>query len=74
MFAIDGLKLTMVQSIDVGGLPEGVAFSPDGAYMYVSNYVGQEVAVFQVRGTRVRDTGVRISLPGQPGSMRARAR
>lgn len=74
VFAIDGLDLTMVQKFDVGGLPEGVAFSPDGAYMYVSNLVGQEVAVYAVTGTRVRDTGVRISLPGQPGSMRARAR
>ncbi|UCH46904.1 MAG: beta-propeller fold lactonase family protein [Betaproteobacteria bacterium] len=74
VFAINGLELNMVQSIDLGGLPEGVAFSPDGAYMYVSTFVGKEVAVYQVRGTRVRDTGVRVSLPGPPGSMRARAR
>lgn len=74
VFSIDGLELNMVQNIDVGGLPEGVAFSPDGAYMYVSNFVGREVAVYKVAGTRVRDTGVRVSLPGQPGSMRARAR
>lgn len=74
VFAIDGLELELVQKIDVGGLPEGVAFSPDGAYMYVSNFVGRDVAVYQVRGTQIRDTGVRVSLPGQPGSMRARAR
>ena len=74
VFEIDGLDLKMVQRIDVGGLPEGVAFSPDGGYMYVSNLVGQEVAVYRVRGTQVRDTGMRISLPGRPGSMRGRAR
>jgi DNA-binding beta-propeller fold protein YncE len=74
VFEIDGLELTLVQRIDVGGLPEGVAFSPDGGYMYVSNLVGQEVAVYRVRGTQVRDTGMRISLPGPPGSMRGRAR
>ena len=74
IFQIDGLKLALVQQIKVGGLPEGVAFSPDGGFMYVSNFVGKEVAVYKVNGSRVRDTGVRVSLPGQPGSMRARAR
>jgi DNA-binding beta-propeller fold protein YncE len=74
VFAIDGVELTLVQRIEAGGLPEGVAFSPDGAFMYVSNFKGREVAVYKVDATRVTDTGVRISLPGQPGSMRARAR
>ena len=74
VFEIDGLELTLTQKIDAGGLPEGVAFSPNGDFMYVSNFVDREVAVYKVRGTRVRDTGVRVSLPGQPGSMRARAR
>ena len=74
VFAIDGVELTLVQRIEAGGLPEGVAFSPDGAFMYVSNFKGKEVAVYKVDATRVTDTGVRISLPGQPGSMRARAR
>ncbi|MGD8788608.1 MAG: YncE family protein, partial [Burkholderiales bacterium] len=74
VFRIDGLDLKLVQKIEVGGLPEGVAFSPKGDFMYVSNFVGKEVAVFSVEGVRVRDTGTRVSLPGQPGSMRARAR
>ena len=74
IFGIDGFDLTPVQKLSVGGLPEGVAFSPAGDYMYVSNFVGKEVAVYAVEGNRVRDTGVRISLPGQPGSMRGRAR
>jgi len=74
VFAIDGVELTLVQRIEAGGLPEGVAFSPDGAFMYVSNFKGKEVAVYKVDATRVTDTGMRISLPGQPGSMRGRAR
>ena len=74
IFGIDEGELTPVEEIEVGGLPEGVAFSPNGDYMYVSNFVGKEVAVYRVDGTRVRDTGVRVSLPGHPGSMRARAR
>ena len=74
VFEIDGLELTLVQSIEMGGIPEGVAFSPDGRFMYVSSIIGKEVAVYAVRGTRVRDTGVRVSLPGYSGSMRGRAR
>ena len=74
IFRIDGLDLIPVQKFEVGGLPEGVAYSPSGDFMYVSNFVGKEVAVYAVEGTRVRDTGVRIALPGQPGSMRGRAR
>lgn len=74
VFNINGMELTPVQRIPVGGLPEGVAFSPAGDFMYVSNFVGKEVAVFAVDGSGVRDTGVRIALPGQPGSMRGSAR
>jgi len=74
VFKINGLQLTLVQKIEVGGLPEGVAFSPDGGFMYVSNFTGKEVAVYRVDGDQVRDTSVRIALPGQPGSMRGRAR
>ncbi len=74
IFRIDGLDLIPAQKFEVGGLPEGVAYSPSGDFMYVSNFVGKEVAVYAVEGTRVRDTGVRIALPGQPGSMRGRAR
>jgi len=74
VFSVNGLDLVPVQKISIGGLPEGVAFSPAGNFMYVSNFVGKEVAVFAVEGNRIRDTGVRVSLPGQPGSMRGSAR
>jgi len=74
VFEIDGVSLVERQVIELGGLPEGVAFSPNGEFMYVSSFVGKEVRVYRVEGSRVRDTGVRIPLPGHPGSMRARAR
>lgn len=74
VFEIDGLNLIRVQVIEVGGLPEGVAFSPNGEFMYVSTFVGKEVRVYSVDATRVSDTGVSVPLPGHPGSMRGRAR
>jgi DNA-binding beta-propeller fold protein YncE len=71
---IDGTKLTKIKEIELGALPEGIAFSADGSYMYVSSFFDRDVRVFRVNGTEVTDTGIKIALPGRPGSMRARAR
>jgi DNA-binding beta-propeller fold protein YncE len=32
---IDGKKVTKVGEVEVGGLPEGAVFSPDGKYLYI---------------------------------------
>ena len=71
---IDGKKVTKVGEVEVGGLPEGAVFSPDGAYLYVGNYVDSDVSILKVNGTTVTDTGKKLKLPGQPASMRGRAR
>ena len=71
---IDGKKVTKVKEIEVGGLPEGVVFSPDGKYIYVGNYTTRDISILRVDGTDVTDTGKRFQLPGQPASMRGRAR
>jgi DNA-binding beta-propeller fold protein YncE len=71
---IDGKKVTKVKELEVGGLPEGVVFSPDGKYIYVGNYVTRDVSILRVDGTDVTDTGKRLQLPGPPASMRGRAR
>ncbi len=71
---IDGKKVTKVGAVEVGGLPEGVVFSPDGKYLYVGNYTDRDVSILKVDGTTVTDTGKRLKLPGQPASMRGSAR
>jgi DNA-binding beta-propeller fold protein YncE len=71
---IDGKHVTKVKEIEVGGLPEGVVFSPDGKYAYVGNYTTQDVSILKIDGGNVTDTGKRFSLPGHPASMRGRAR
>ena len=58
----------------VGGLPEAVAFSPPGDYVYVGNYHDRTLQVLPIAGGRLVDTGVKLDLPGQPASMRALAR
>jgi YVTN family beta-propeller protein len=71
---IDGKRVTKVGEVEVGGLPEGVVFSPDGKYLYVGNYTDSDVSILKVDGTQVTDTGKKLKLPGQPASMRGRAR
>ena len=69
---IDGKKVTKVGEVEVGGLPEGVVFSPDGKYLYVGNYTDRDVSILKVDGTKITDTGKKLKLPGQPASMRGR--
>jgi DNA-binding beta-propeller fold protein YncE len=68
---IDGKKVTKTGEIQVGGLPEGVAFSPNGDYLYVGNFIDQDVSILKVDGDRLTDTGQKLKLPGHPASMRA---
>jgi DNA-binding beta-propeller fold protein YncE len=67
---IDGKKVTRLNDIEVGGLPEAVAFTPDGRYIYVGNYMDKDFSILRVDGTKVTDTGKRFKVPGQPGSAR----
>jgi len=67
---IDGKQVTKVGEIELGGLPEGVAFSPDGTYAYVGNFLDSDISILKVSGTQVSDTGKKIKLPGHPASLR----
>src|SRR5207247_1784110 len=68
---IDGKRVTKVQEVEVGGLPEGVVFSPDGKYLYVGNYTDRDVSILKVDRTTVTDTGKSFKIPGQPASCAA---
>ena len=68
---IDGKKVTKVGEVNVGALPEGVAFSPDGQYVYVGNFIDADLSVLRVEEGKLTDTTQRIKLPGHPASMRA---
>ena len=67
---IDGKKVTKAQDIEVGGLPEAVAFTPDGKYILAGNYLDQDFSILKVNGTKVTDTGKRFKVPGHPASAR----
>ena len=67
---IDGKKVTKLKEIEVGGLPEAAAFTPDGKYVFVGNYLDQDFSILQVNGTEITDTGKRFKVPGHPASAR----
>jgi len=68
---IDGKKVTNAGEITVGALPEAVAFSPDGQYVYVGNFIDGDLSVLKVDGVTLSNAGPRIKMPGHPASMRA---
>ncbi len=69
---IDGKKVTKVGEVEVRGLPEGAVFSQDGRWIYVGNYIDEDISVLRVDGDTVSNTGTLIKLPGKPASMRGR--
>ena len=71
---IDGKKVTRTNEIEVRGLPEGAVFSDDGRYIYVGNFLDNDISILRVDGDQIVNTGKSLQLPGQPASMRGRAR
>jgi DNA-binding beta-propeller fold protein YncE len=69
---IDGKKVTKSGEVQVGAVPEGAVFSPDGKWLYVGNYSDNNISVLRVAGDSLVDTGVVVALPGHPASMRGR--
>ena len=66
--------LSVVNRLPLGGLPEGVAFSADSQYVYIGNYIDQDIQVFRINGGKLVSTGTTLKLPGQPASLRGVAR
>ena len=64
----------VLNQVDAGNLPEGIAFSANGRFVYVGNYVDRNIQVFEVKDNRIVDTGTKLALPGQPASLRGVAR
>lgn len=64
-------RFELVQSLPVGAIPEGVAFTPDGRHIVVQCHPERALWVFRVEGESVSDTGHRIKVPGMPSSLRA---
>jgi 6-phosphogluconolactonase (cycloisomerase 2 family) len=61
----------VVNSVDVGAFPQGIAFAADGRHVYVGNYHSNSISILKVDGSgRLVDTKQAIKLPGPPASLR----
>jgi len=73
---IDGKKVTKIDEVEVRGLPQAIAWSADGKYLYVGNFLDSDMSILKVeetkKGIRVVNIGKNFKLPGQPASMRGR--
>jgi len=69
LLKIEGKKVRAVSRANVGGLAEGAAFSPDGKYLYVGNYMDRDMTILEVSGDKLKKVGT-LKLPGQPASLR----
>ena len=67
---INGKKVEKISEIELGRLPEGVVFSPNGDYIYVGNFLSKNVSILKVNGTKVVNTGKTLELKGSPAAMR----
>lgn len=66
----DGKKVRKVGETNVGTLSEGIAFSPDGRFLYIGNWGEQELVTFRLDGNSLVPAGSPLKLPGHPASMR----
>ena len=70
VLTIDGKNVMPTSERIVGALPEGGAFSADGSYLYIGNFISKDFSVFKINGDELTDAGT-FKLPGQPASVRA---
>ena len=66
-----GTQVELEQRLPVGPIPEGVAFTSDGEYLLVQSHPARAIWVFEVKRKRLKDSGLRIEVPGMPSSLRA---
>jgi DNA-binding beta-propeller fold protein YncE len=69
LLEVKGKKVRKVAEAKVGGLAEGVAFSPDGQYLYVGNFLDSDLTVLRLKAGKLVQVG-RLALPGHPASLR----
>ena len=71
LFGRDGDRWIHRQTLPTGRIPEGVVFTPDGRHVIVQCHPDRELRVYRVTGSRLRETGLRIPVPGMPSGMAA---
>lgn len=69
LLKIDGKKVRKVGEALVHGGAEGIAFSPDGRFLYIGSFNDSELAILRLQGEKLMPVGA-FRLPGHPASLR----
>jgi len=69
LLKIDGKKVRKIGEAPVHGGAEGIAFSPDGRFLYVGGYNDGQLAILRLQGEKLMPVGA-FKLPGHPASLR----
>jgi DNA-binding beta-propeller fold protein YncE len=69
LLRIEGRTVRKVTQAEVSGLAEGIAFSPDGCYLYVGNFVDGNIDILRLDGDALTKVAS-FALPEHPASMR----
>jgi DNA-binding beta-propeller fold protein YncE len=66
----DNGQATLVSELPGGEAMQGIVFTADGRRLVVQYNVERQLAVFEIQGGKLRDTGERLALTGGPSSLR----
>ncbi len=61
--------LTVLHTLEVGSLAEGIVFDRSGNYLYVGNFRDRSLTVLQISANKLQTVGAPIALGCQPGSV-----
>jgi len=67
LLKIDGKKVTRGNEVEVRGL-----WSADGKYLYVGNFIDQDISILRMDGDTLVPTGKSFALQGHPAAMRSK--
>jgi DNA-binding beta-propeller fold protein YncE len=69
LLRVEGKKVTKVGDALVPGGAEGIAFSPDGRFLYVASHNEGDIVILRLQGEKLTQVGA-VKLPGHPASLR----
>jgi hypothetical protein len=64
----DGRKFKRVADLEIGIIPQVVEFTPDGKFLYATNFFDRLLRIYRVKGSRVTDTRKTVKLSGCPAA------
>lgn len=69
LLRIEGKKVQKVAEMEIGPAARGLAFSPDGRFLYAGSFIDSKIVVLRIQGTKLVQVG-ELALAGHPASLR----